>query len=65
MIQLTNQDSGKIMLINKKKIITVEDVGFYRVVTYTVSNNSHYKMYASESVEEIKKKIEEEGDSNG
>lgn len=65
MIHLTNQDNGKSFLLNKKNIISVEDVGSYRILVYMTNHTSHHKMYALESIEEIKKKLEEEGEYNG
>ena len=54
MITITNQDTNRTMLLNKSRIVSVEDVGSYRIITFMVTNDSSYKVYAKETVEEIK-----------
>jgi hypothetical protein len=53
-ITITNQDTNRTMLLNKSRIVSVEDVGSYRIITFMVTNDSSYKVYAKETVEEIK-----------
>ena len=54
MITITSQDTNRIMLLNKSRIVSVEDVGSYRIITFMITNDSSYKVYAKETVEEIK-----------
>lgn len=57
-IVITSQDTNKLILINVRNIVSVEDVGAYRVLTYMTTATSSYRVYAKESVEEIKEQYE-------
>jgi hypothetical protein len=58
MITITSQDTNRIILLNESKIVSVEDVGSYRIITFMVTNNSSGKVYVKETVEEIKSIME-------
>jgi len=52
MIALTNADTDKTILIRKDSIVTVEDVGAYRILIY-VRAKEYAKLYVKEDVEHI------------
>lgn len=55
MIHLTNQDTGKSVIINKDKIVRIEDLGSFRVLVFQVTNSQSDKVYIVETVLDILK----------
>lgn len=53
MILLTNFDNNKRVLVSKKSLIIIEDVGSYRIVVYKTTEGSSSKFYVIESIEDI------------
>jgi hypothetical protein len=52
-IHLTSQDTGKSIIINKDKIIRIEDLGAYRILVFQVTNSHYDKVYVIETISDI------------
>lgn len=53
MIMLTNQDTGKPVMIDVGRIVRVDDVGSFRTIIYQATNTEYAKVYVVEEVLEI------------
>lgn len=53
MLELTNFDNGTKVLINKNRVIFIEDAGPYRVVMYSLTKENNSKFFVKESIEDI------------
>jgi len=53
MIQLTNQDTGKQVILNKDKIIRIEDLGSYRIIVFQITNSQSDYIYIMENISDI------------
>jgi len=53
MIVFTNFDNGKKILLNRSDIVSIEDLGSCRLVTFRLTSASTTKIYVSEPIDEI------------
>jgi len=53
MIMLTNQDTGKPVILQQSRIIRVDDIGSFRMIIYQVTDKEFSKLYVVEDVLEI------------
>jgi hypothetical protein len=53
MIMLTNQDTGKSIILNKDKIVRIEDLGSYRILVFQVTSSQADKVYVIETISDI------------
>jgi hypothetical protein len=53
MIMLTNQDTGKPVILQHSRIIRVDDIGSFRLIIYQTTDKEWSKIYVVEDILEI------------